>query len=147
MKTYAIKNTASDLNLALCLGLLNHPAIAGRLNRAGDRYRRSTAEYIDDLSLQSRVQRALARETGFKFDCVKVAVFKATIQLTGFVDSLKGKMKAGSLARQISGVRNIENTISIQSESQAGPAESVSSEPPNSDTPAARDHATLKAHP
>lgn len=104
--------TTSSLLLALCLGL---PTLA-ILNTgcAGDRYNRSTGEYIDDKSLTSRVKDALSDNGEYKFDDVNVTVFRGTVQLNGFTNTSDQKSKAGEIAKGVQGVKDVVNNITVK---------------------------------
>jgi hyperosmotically inducible protein len=104
-----------NLNVALCLGLLAGTAfVVGITGCAGDRYNRSTGEYIDDHSLQLRVDHALNENSDYKFDSVSIVAFKGTIQLNGFVDLADQKTKAGDIVKQVQGVRGMDNNILVE---------------------------------
>jgi hyperosmotically inducible protein len=110
-----MKTNASRSRIAWRLGsLLAAAVILGTAGCAGNRYDRSTGEYIDDHSLQLRVDHALNENPDFKFDDVSIVTFKGTIQLNGFVDTTDQKNKAGDIVRQVQGVRNVENNISVE---------------------------------
>ena len=81
---------------------------------AGDRYNRSTGEYIDDKSIASRVRDALNDNPEYKFSGVNVASFKGTVQLSGFVDSSGQKNDATRIAGQVQGVRNVVDNITVK---------------------------------
>jgi hyperosmotically inducible protein len=109
-----MKITNHTFCLTLCLGL----AAAGALfttGCAGNRYDRSTGEYIDDKSVDSRVKDALHDNAEYKFDGVQVACFKGTVQLSGFVDSEAQKYNASKIAKTVQGVRDVENNITVGS--------------------------------
>jgi osmotically-inducible protein OsmY len=89
-------------------------AVAGLSGCAGDRYHESTGEYVDDSSLTTRVKSALA-EDEYKFSGVKVVTFKGTVQLSGFVDDRAQKSRAGSIAKGVQGVKEVENNITVKS--------------------------------
>lgn len=109
-----MKVTASTLNLALCLGLLTTAAVTATTGCAGDKYNRSTGEYIDDQSLKARVSDALHDNPEYKFGGVDVHSFRGTVQLSGFVDTDDQKSKAGDIAKGVQGVKNIINNISVK---------------------------------
>ncbi|MGO8765061.1 MAG: BON domain-containing protein [Limisphaerales bacterium] len=109
-----MKVTASTLNLALCLGLLTTAAVTATTGCAGDKYNRSTGEYIDDQSLKARVSDALHDNPEYKFGGVDVDSFRGTVQLSGFVDTDDQKSKAGDIAKGVQGVKNIINNISVK---------------------------------
>src|ERR1700733_14929726 len=109
-----MKITASTLNLALCLGLLTAGAVTGVTGCAGNKYDRSTGQYIDDKSLTSRVRSALNDNPEYKFDDVNVDVFRGTVQLSGFVNTSDQKTKAGEIAKQVQGVQDVQNNITVK---------------------------------
>ena len=104
-----MKTRTVSLCVALFLGL---PAIVTSLTGcAGDRYNRSTGEYIDDKSLNRRVSSALSGNPEYKFGDVNVASFKGTVQLSGFVNTSAQKSRAGQIAKGVEGVKDVENNI------------------------------------
>ncbi len=80
---------------------------------AGDRYNRSTGEYIDDHTITSHVSDALHNNSEYKFDTVQVACFKGNVQLSGFVDSEAQKYNAAKITKTVQGVRDVENDITV----------------------------------
>lgn len=101
------------LNLILCAGILTTGALAFT-GCAGDRYNRSTGQYIDDKSLTVRVHDALGDNPDYKFDGVNVDCFRGTVQLSGFVNTSDQKSKAGQIAKNVQGVQNVENNITVK---------------------------------
>jgi len=113
-----MKLNASTSRLVLHLASVATAAvILATAGCAGNRYDRSTGEYIDDHSLQLRVDHALNENPDYKFDDVSIVTFKGTIQLNGFVDTSDQKNKAGDIARQVQGVRAVENNVSVENDS------------------------------
>lgn len=107
-----VKRKATSLALAFCLAL---PVFVGGLTGcAGDRYERSTGEYIDDKALTMRVKGALHDNPEYKYDDVEVASFKGTVQLSGFVNSSDQRRKATQIAQNVQGVRDVENNITVK---------------------------------
>jgi len=88
-------------------------SVAGLTGCAGDRYHESTGEYVDDSSLTSRVKGALGDDS-YKYPDVKVTTFKGTVQLSGFVDDNAQKRRAGSIARGVQGVKEVDNNITVK---------------------------------
>jgi hypothetical protein len=79
-----MKKLTHRFGIALGATLLSGLAIlAGTAGCAGDRYSRSTGEFIDDHSLQLRVDHALNENSDYKFEGVSLAAFKGVIQLNG----------------------------------------------------------------
>lgn len=108
-----MKITATTLNLALCLGLLTSAAVT-TTGCAGNRYNRSTGQYIDDKSLTMRVQHALSDNPEYKFDDVNVNVYRGTVQLNGFVNTETQKTQAANIAKGVQGVQNVVNNLAIK---------------------------------
>ena len=113
-----MKITANTVCLSMCLGL----AVVGMnsviTGCAGDRYTRSTGEYIDDKSIDARVKEALSGNGEYKFTDVKEVSFKGTVQLNGFVETRDQKSQAADIAKGVQGVRDVENNITVQSDIQ-----------------------------
>lgn len=81
---------------------------------AGDRYHRSAGESVDDVATTRRVKSALADDTTYRYSDVKVATFKGTVQLSGFVDNSAQKSKASDIAKHVAGVKEVENNIIVK---------------------------------
>jgi hyperosmotically inducible protein len=109
-----MKLTASTLNIALCLGLLTTAVTTTTTGCAGDKYNRSTGEYIDDSSLKARVDDALHDNPDYKFENVQVDVYRGTVQLSGFVDTDDQKSKAKDIVRSVQGVKDVVNNITLK---------------------------------
>jgi hyperosmotically inducible protein len=113
MKTTSAKTqTVKVLGLILCLGAL--PLAMMVTGCAGDRYHQSTGEAIDDQGISMRVKSALSNDGQFKYDAVDVKTFKGDVQLSGFVDTHAQKRRAAELAKNIEGVKDVENNITIK---------------------------------
>jgi hyperosmotically inducible periplasmic protein len=112
-----IKGTS--LFLAVSLGLSTGVVVTGITGCAGDRYNRSTGEHIDDESVRMRVNSALHDNADYKFTGVNVTVFKGTVQLSGFVDIAAQKSEAADIARQVVGVKDIANGITVKDRNES----------------------------
>jgi hyperosmotically inducible protein len=104
-------NKIKSLSAALFLATAT---IVGLSGCAGDRYHESTGESIDDTGITSRVKDALGNDTMYKYPGVKVTTFKGTVQLSGFVDTHAQKSQAGSLAKNVTGVKDVQNNITVK---------------------------------
>ena len=107
-----MKTQISTLCLSLCLGL--PVAVTGLTGCAGDRYERSTGEYIDDKGITVRVKSALGDSPEYKFKDVNVTSFKGTVQLSGFVNTSDQRRRAAEIAEKVQGVRKVENNIILK---------------------------------
>lgn len=100
---------------ALCMAFtLAVSAVVGWTGCAGNRYHESTGEYVDDSSLTARVKSALGNDS-YKYPDVKVTTFKGTVQLSGFVDDRSQRDRAGSIAKEVQGVKDVDNNITVKS--------------------------------
>ena len=105
--------TVKVLGLIASLGAL--PLLLGVTGcTTGSRYEQSGGERIDDRATSSRVRAALGEDTQYKYGGVNVETFKGTVQLSGFVNSRDQKHRAADLARNVAGVREIANHITVQ---------------------------------
>lgn len=77
---------------------------------------KSTGEMIDDAAITAKVKAAFAQDPGVKAIDVKVDTFKGTVQLNGFVDTPDEKARAEQVARNIQGVTNVQNNISVKNQ-------------------------------
>lgn len=100
-----------SLAVMVCLGL----GVAV-LNTAcsGDRYHRSTGNYIDDKTVEAKVKSDLLADPDVKGLAVNVEVNNGRVQLSGFVDTLAQKNRAGELARNVRGVQYVKNDLVVK---------------------------------
>jgi hyperosmotically inducible protein len=95
------------VSLSLGLALLGNGCAE---NHAG----RTAGEAVDDGAITYRVESALRDDAVYKFPDVKVATFKRTVQLSGFVTGMEQKAKAGDIAKTVEGVKEVENNITVK---------------------------------
>jgi len=101
--------------LGLAIGLGTLPLLLGVGGcTTGNRYEQSTGEYVDDNTITSRVKKGLAADPQYKFGGVNVVTFKRTVQLSGFVNTRDQKGRAGDLAKQVEGVKEVQNNITVK---------------------------------
>ena len=77
-------------------------------------YRESTGEYIDDSTITAKVKAALAKDPTVSAMQVNVETYKGVVQLSGFVKDKDAKSRAAELAKEVGGVRKVENNIVIK---------------------------------
>jgi len=103
----------SVLGLVISLGAL--PLLLGVTGCAsGGHYGQHSGERPNDQDTSARVRAALASDTQYKYGGVGVQTSRGNVELTGFVNSRDQKNRAGDLARNVSGVREIANYITVQ---------------------------------
>lgn len=108
-----MKTKTGKLFVALWLGFVTVVSINSLTGCAGDRYNRSTGEYIDDNSVKVRAWQALRDNPDYKFSNVNVTAFKGTVQLNGFVDLGAQKAMAEEIVRGVDGVHSVINNLSV----------------------------------
>jgi osmotically-inducible protein OsmY len=106
MKTRVIQSLA----LSLCAGL----AVMGWTGCASNNHERTAGQYIDDTALAKRVAAELRENAEYKFDDVNVASYKATIQLSGFVNTSEQKKRAAEITSKVGGVKEVINSITLK---------------------------------
>lgn len=76
--------------------------------------RESTGEYIDDVTITTKVKAKLAGDPKVSAMQVNVETFKGVVQLSGFVDSKDQAKRAEELARNVRGVKDVKNDIVVK---------------------------------
>jgi len=80
--------------------------------------KQNAGEFTDDAALTAKVKSAIATNVGARAaGAVNVAIYKGTVQLTGFVDSEDTANGAAKAAQKVGGVRSVKNDIRIKSSS------------------------------
>ncbi len=106
------KSKIMSMGLTACLCLTGATAVL--TGCAGNRYERSTGEYIDDKTLSYRVSSAVHGDSEYKLGGVDVKAFRGNVQLSGFVTTEDQKRRAGEIARGVPGVQTVENNITVK---------------------------------
>jgi hyperosmotically inducible protein len=75
----------------------------------------STGEVIDDSILTAKVKAALIESPETKAHQINVETKLGVVQLSGFVDSAAAKDAATSVARSVTGVKDVKNELSVKS--------------------------------
>ncbi len=76
--------------------------------------RETAGEYVDDTTITTKVKAALLKDEGLKGHQVNVETMQGTVQLSGFVDTPQQAAKAAEIARGISGVRSVRNSLIVR---------------------------------
>ena len=79
------------------------------------RTQQSAGEVIDDSVLTSKVKVALIDDPITKAGQINVETFRGVVQLGGFVDNARQKNQATTVARSITGVKEVRNELRISS--------------------------------
>ena len=76
--------------------------------------RESSGQYVDDSAITTKVKAAIFNDPSLKVFQINVETFKGEVQLSGFVDSGNSVKKAGEVARGVSGVRSVKNSLIVK---------------------------------
>jgi len=75
----------------------------------------SAGEYIDDSLLTAKVKTALIENSETKAHQINVETDHGVVQLSGFVDNAAAKAAATSVAKSVTGVKDVKNELSVKS--------------------------------
>lgn len=101
----------------IAMGLLVTTVSVATITTTGcsrSQYKRTSGEYLDDQTLTARVKSALFQDPNVSGFQVNVDSYKGTVSLSGFVDTAAQKARAEDVARQVSGVRQVQNNLSVR---------------------------------
>lgn len=79
------------------------------------RQQESVGEYVDDAVITSSVKAKFVTDKTVSASAIKVETLDGVVQLSGFAKSASEKSQAESLARQVKGVKSVQNRIDDQS--------------------------------
>lgn len=69
---------------------------------------------VDDSVITGKVKAALVADTTTKAYQISVETFEGVVQLSGFVDSTEARSRAGQVAKQVDGVKNVKNELELR---------------------------------
>lgn len=73
-----------------------------------------TGEYIDDTVITTKVKAAVFNDPDLKSMEINVETFKGVVQLSGFVNSQADINRAVRLAREVKGVKSVNNDMKLK---------------------------------
>jgi osmotically-inducible protein OsmY len=73
-----------------------------------------TGEYVDDSMITTKVKEAMAVDKDVSAHDISVTTNNGVVHLTGVAHSRAEAQKAVQLARNVAGVRSVENSIEIR---------------------------------
>ena len=97
-------------------------AVVGLTGCAGDTTHRGTAQTVDDTTITAKVKGALLADSKVSGTDVQVETYRGVVQLSGFVDNAEQAQQAVTIARGISGVREVKNDIPLKPSEATGSA-------------------------
>jgi hyperosmotically inducible protein len=83
------------------------------------RTQRAPGEQVDDAALLTSVKSALAADPVTEAGEINVDVNRGVVKLAGFVDTSKEKSQAGDVARNVDGVKSVQNDIAVKTENSS----------------------------
>lgn len=101
----------SKLIIVFLLSLLLVTSVTGC---AGGAKHESTGEYLDDSILTTKVKASILGDSKLKMLQINVKTFKGIVQLSGFVDSTNAAERAVELARTVTGVKSVNNSLIVK---------------------------------
>jgi hyperosmotically inducible periplasmic protein len=99
---------------AVILSLILSGVMIAATGCAGNRYQRSTGDYVDDKATSARVKTALFRDAEVSGFDVGVSVYRGTVQLNGFVETPEQRDRAAEIARNVEGVAEVVNNLQMK---------------------------------
>ena len=76
--------------------------------------RETPGEYVDDATISTKVRAEILNDARLRPMQIGVETMQNVVQLSGFVDSAQIKTRAGEIARNISGVKEVHNNIVVR---------------------------------
>ena len=109
-----IKNSASLILAALMA--VGTVACSSTSERGGAETAGANAgRVVDDSMITGKVKAALIADPTTKAHQIEVETFKGTVQLSGFVDDAAARRRAGEVARNVDGVKEVKNDLRSRS--------------------------------
>lgn len=81
---------------------------------ASTRTSQSTGGYIDDSAITAKVKAALLNAEDVPSTQISVETFKGVVQLSGFVDNRQAEQRAVDIARDVDGVKDVEDRMTVR---------------------------------
>jgi hyperosmotically inducible protein len=85
-------------------------ALAGCASHSGEK----TGAYVDDAWITSKVKSEMAVDKTVKARDIKVNTTGGVVKLSGTADSWEESNKAADIARNVKGVKSVENDIQVK---------------------------------
>ena len=104
MKSATIKPVLAAIAMALLLSTTGCTAMTGE----------TAGQYVDDSTITAAVKAKLVADKAANLTRVDVDTTKQVVSLNGIVESADQKARAEQLAKQVDGVRKVDNNLQIQ---------------------------------
>ena len=80
----------------------------------------SAKQYVSDASITAQVKANIIKDQSLKGFEISVETLHHNVELSGFVDTHQQKEQAAAIARSVTGVQSVENSILVRN--RQGPA-------------------------
>jgi hyperosmotically inducible periplasmic protein len=77
---------------------------------------RTAGTYVDDAAITAKIKAKMVADKSVKAHEINVDTFQGNVQLNGFVDNDTQKQRAEEIARNVSGVMNVQNNLQLRPE-------------------------------
>jgi hyperosmotically inducible protein len=101
------------------VALIASGALLSAAGCSSTRSQRAPGEQVDDAALLTSVKSALAADPVTEAGEINVDVNRGVVKLAGFVDTSKEKSQAGDVARNVDGVKSVQNDIAVKTENSS----------------------------
>jgi len=78
------------------------------------RQQETVGAYIDDTTITTQIKSRMAKDTRVDAVAISVETLKGVVQLSGFAKSAEEKGVAEAIARDVNGVKGVQNSIAIR---------------------------------
>jgi osmotically-inducible protein OsmY len=72
---------------------------------------------VDDSMITTKVKSALIADPVTKAHEINVETYQGAVQLSGFVDNSEQRSRASEVAKQVSGVKDVKNSLQLRDKS------------------------------
>jgi len=100
------------VKVLICAGLLS--IFAPGCSTTSTQTHETAGQYVDDSVLTTKVKAAIFDEMSLKTFQIGVKTYQGVVQLSGFVDTAEHAQKAGDIARNVEGVRQVKNDLIVK---------------------------------
>jgi osmotically-inducible protein OsmY len=101
--------------LVAMLGAATAACMSNGEQGSAERTAGNAGRVVDDSVITGKVKAALVADPTTKAHQISVETFKGVVQLSGFVDSSEARSRAGQVAQQVEGVKDVKNDLELRS--------------------------------
>jgi osmotically-inducible protein OsmY len=108
-------NTTSRLVLSVFLAAAAVGCSSTETRGEAEQAGATAGRVVDDSVITAKVKSALIADSQTKASQINVETFQGKVQLSGFVDNDTARSRAVQLARNVDGVKDVENDMQVRS--------------------------------